>query len=70
MTEDVPLSFPPSSPVPSILSAVAVYKPGAPEQHGSEHPERRLDLHQPLQQRPCTEQRDSAVTLRSTQLHL
>lgn len=70
MTEDIPFVVAPHSPIPSILSPVAVYKPGAPEQHGSEHSERWLDLYQPLQQRPCTEQRDSAITLRPAQLHL
>lgn len=49
---------------------VTVHKPGAAEQHGSEHPERRLHLHQPVQQRPRAEQRDGAVALRPAQLHL
>lgn len=59
-----------SSPSPSSPSSVTVHKPGAPEWHGSEHSERRLDLHQPLQQRPRAEQRDRPVALRPAQLHL
>lgn len=70
MTEAIPLLLLPPPPHPSILSPVTVYKPGAPEQHGSEHSKRWLNLYQPLQQRPCTEQRDSPVTLRPAQLHL
>lgn len=53
-----------------VLSpSVTVHKPGTPEQHG-EHPEQQLDLHQPVQQRPRSEQRDRPVTLRPAQLHL
>lgn len=48
-------------------SSVSVHQPGPPEQHRAEH---RLDLHQPLQQRACSEQRDCSVALRPAQLHL
>lgn len=49
--------------------AATVYEPGAPEQHGPADSEWLL-VHQPLQHRPCAEQRHGALALRATQLHL
>jgi len=50
-----------------VFPLATVYKSGASQQHGSKW---WLHLHQPLQQRSCSEQCNGTITLRPAQFHL